>query len=129
MEIQVVNALISTSDGDLRRAITYLQSAARLASASDQKSAITARQIQEIAGVVPDAVVRRFAASLGIESEDASDDMDVDQGVDTAAVRAGLLKGGPATGFTAVKAQVKLIMRDGYSVAQLLYQVSPVSHK
>ncbi|KAG8925069.1 hypothetical protein FRC00_004378 [Tulasnella sp. 408] len=118
----VIDTLISVSDGDLRRAITYLQSAARLSSAGDSKLAITSREIQETAGVVPTATVRAFAASLGIDSEDPTDEMDVDED-DTAKVRATFRKAQQQRGFDDIKSQVKLIMRKGYSVAQLLYQL------
>lgn len=118
-----MDTLISTSDGDLRRAITYLQSAARLASAGEIKTEITSREIQEIAGVVPDAVVREFATALGIDSDGPADEMDLDED-STAAVRASLLKGKKVKGFDGVKLQVKAVMRKGYSVAQLLSQVS-----
>lgn len=119
----MIDTLISVSDGDLRRAITYLQSAARLSSAGDSKVAITSREIQETAGVVPTATVRAFAASLGIDSEDPTDEMDVDED-DTAKVRATFRKAQQQRGFDDIKSQVKLIMRKGYSVAQLLYQVN-----
>ncbi len=115
--------MISTSDGDLRRAITYLQSAARLAAVKVDSKPITPAEIQEIAGIIPDNVVRRFAASLGLESE-ISDEMDLDDEESTAAVRASLKKPKKVTGFDSVKEQVKIIMRNGYSVAQLLSQVS-----
>lgn len=107
----------------MRRAITYLQSAARLSNAGETKVAITPREIQETAGVVPTAIVRAFAASLGIESEDPADEMDVDED-DTAKVRAVLRKAQQKRGFDDIKGQVKLIMRKGYSVAQLLSQAS-----
>ncbi|KAL4755492.1 hypothetical protein BDW72DRAFT_200103 [Aspergillus terricola var. indicus] len=78
LEDGVVNKLISCSDGDLRRAITYLQSAARLVGAAkaakdgdedeemkDQGSdMITVRTIEEIAGVVPESVLDGLIQSL-----------------------------------------------------------------
>jgi len=115
-----VDTLISTSEGDLRRAITYLQSAARLSSAREDDGPIKPIDIQEIAGVIPDVVVRTYAASLGIESNNI-DDMDVDD-ESIAAVRAALRKGKKVTDFDSIKAQVKTIMKNGYSVAQLLSQ-------
>lgn len=71
----VVETLIRCSEGDLRRAITYLQSAARLVGAtraagkdadedaemtdagSGDSGLITVRSIEEIAGVVPESVL------------------------------------------------------------------------
>lgn len=82
------DALIRCSDGDLRRAITLLQSAARLAGAGQARgsgggadadadadagdamvvdrtdSAVTVRSIEEIAGVVPDDVLNRLLDAL-----------------------------------------------------------------
>ncbi|KAL4992032.1 hypothetical protein BDW68DRAFT_184397 [Aspergillus falconensis] len=78
LEDGVVGKLISCSDGDLRRAITYLQSAARLVGAAkaakdgdedeemkDQESdMITIRTIEEIAGVVPESILDGLIQSL-----------------------------------------------------------------
>lgn len=50
----VFSYLLAISNGDLRRAITYLQSAARLASATTDKTTISAATLREIAGVVPE---------------------------------------------------------------------------
>ena len=66
---EAIDALIATSHGDLRRAITYLQSASRLANSTSPPTPNTPKDIQEIAGVVPDEVVGRFANALGIEVE------------------------------------------------------------
>ncbi|OJD15092.1 hypothetical protein AJ78_04609 [Emergomyces pasteurianus Ep9510] len=80
-----IETLIRCSEGDLRRAITYLQSAARLVgSKTSSKPAgkdkggdeemtdvgdgedgiITVRTIEEIAGVVPDDIVNRLIKAL-----------------------------------------------------------------
>ena len=77
----VIDALVTTSGGDMRRAITYLQSAARLVGHSTLKSkegggikskegdgddevsmqtGVTVEDVQEIAGVVPDSVLDRL---------------------------------------------------------------------
>ena len=111
----VVSALVTTSGGDLRRAITYLQSCSRLAratadgpGAAPQK--ITPEDVQEIAGVVPDRVIKGFAAVLGVEIDDASgDSMDIDPP--------------RAKTFDEVRKKVKEISREGYSAAQILSQV------
>lgn len=108
----VISALISTSNGDLRRAITYLQSAQRLSAASKPPLPITARDIQEIAGTVPDDVVLRFAGAMGVESEHA---MDVD------APKTGSKR--QLTEFEKVREEVKTLMREGYSATQILSQV------
>jgi len=74
----VIDALIKVSDGDLRRAITYLQSAAKLHNpvkfgAADAEGdvdmdgggdtsgeVITVRSVEEIAGVIPDEVIDKL---------------------------------------------------------------------
>ncbi|KAI5207851.1 activator 1 41 kDa subunit [Aureobasidium subglaciale] len=73
----VVDTLIRCAEGDLRKAITFLQSAARLAGAEqskpdddamdvDQASArsVSVRSVEEIAGVVPDRTVGRLVEAL-----------------------------------------------------------------
>ncbi|KAL2386514.1 hypothetical protein RJZ90_000651 [Blastomyces dermatitidis] len=75
-----VETLIRCSEGDLRRAITYLQSAARLVGSvggkdgggdeemtdvgAGEDGVITARIIEEIAGVVPDDIIDRLIKAL-----------------------------------------------------------------
>lgn len=109
----VVDALIEVSGGDLRRAITYLQSASRLSSSTNPPTEITPRDIQEIAGVVPDSVVNGFAKVLGVEILTGnSDDMDVDAE-----------KRRKLSGFELVRGKVKELMREGYSASQVLSQV------
>ncbi|KAF8544292.1 P-loop containing nucleoside triphosphate hydrolase protein [Trichophaea hybrida] len=73
----VIDALIKVSDGDLRRAITYLQSAAKLHNpvkfaAADEEGdvdmdggggvgeVVTVKSVEEIAGVIPDEVIDRL---------------------------------------------------------------------
>lgn len=77
----VVDTLIRCSDGDLRKAITFMQSAARLIGAglaegrkdeggdeemvdADKKDLVTVKMIEEIAGVVPDNVVDRLIEAM-----------------------------------------------------------------
>ncbi|KIK59678.1 hypothetical protein GYMLUDRAFT_44115 [Collybiopsis luxurians FD-317 M1] len=105
----VVDALISTSAGDLRRAITYLQSAHRLSSSTQPPAPITPRDIQEIAGVVPDAVINDFVHAVGIE-------VDADMQVD------GIGK----PGFDRIRNKVREIIREGYSASQILNQVHDI---
>lgn len=68
--------------------------------------------IQEIAGVVPDAVINDFARVLGVEVND--NEMDVDDGASPS--RNG--------GFEPIKKKVKHLMREGYSAMQIIAQVS-----
>ncbi|KAI0080561.1 P-loop containing nucleoside triphosphate hydrolase protein [Panus rudis PR-1116 ss-1] len=105
----VISTLISTSQGDLRRSITYLQSASRLAASTKPPTTITSSDIQEIAGVVPDPVINSFASTLGVEN--ATDEMEIDD------------KPSKAKGFNDIRAKVKSIVRDGYSGAQVLNQL------
>ena len=108
----VIDTLISTSSGDLRRAITYLQSAARLSSSTNPPTPITSADIQEIAGVVPDAVINNLASVIGIESDNP---MDID----------GTQK--EQSSFEPIKNQVKAVIREGFSAAQILSQVGSPS--
>lgn len=107
----MITTLISTSQGDLRRSITYLQSASRLSSSTNPPVPITALDIQEIAGVVPDGVIVGFAKILGVEG--VAGNMDVDMN--------GISK---AEGFDGIKKKVKELMREGYSASQILSQAS-----
>ncbi|KAI0340583.1 P-loop containing nucleoside triphosphate hydrolase protein [Trametopsis cervina] len=111
LDPSVVEALINTSQGDLRRSITYLQSASRLANSTDPPTPITAADIQEIAGVVPDAIVNEFASTLGIDMDAVSGGMEIDD-----------KKSLKAKGFDDIRRKVRLIVREGYSASQLLSQ-------
>lgn len=71
-----VDALVRCSDGDLRKAITFLQSAARLVGALSKSSkpanddemdvdkAVTVRTVEEIAGVIPDDTINDLLNSI-----------------------------------------------------------------
>ncbi|KAH8117499.1 P-loop containing nucleoside triphosphate hydrolase protein [Phellopilus nigrolimitatus] len=107
----VIDTLITVSGGDLRRAITYLQSASRLSSSTNPPTEITSHDIQEIAGVIPDVVVNAFGRVLGVETIGEDEDMEVDDGKKR------------RKGFEAVRGKVKELMREGYSAAQLLSQL------
>ncbi|KAJ7098085.1 P-loop containing nucleoside triphosphate hydrolase protein [Mycena belliarum] len=106
VDAAVIDALISTSSGDLRRAITYLQSASRLSSSTTPPTPITPADIQEIAGVVPDPVVQDFALVLGIDIGS----MIVDEPERT-------------NSFAPIQRKVKALMREGYSASQLITQL------
>ncbi|KAG7092278.1 hypothetical protein E1B28_008640 [Marasmius oreades] len=111
MEDDVVNALITNSSGDLRRAITYLQTAHRLSASTQPPTRITPRDIQEIAGIVPDDVINDFVRVLGIEVPGT---MDIDD------------EQPKTTRFDAIKRKAKEISREGYSATQVLSQVHDV---
>ncbi|KAI9571495.1 P-loop containing nucleoside triphosphate hydrolase protein [Boletus coccyginus] len=107
---EVVATLIDTSNGDLRRSITYLQSASRLSASTTPPMSITPRDIEEIAGVVPNAIVNDFARTLGIDVEDdmQMDDVPADPKQET---------------FDTIRKRVRSVMREGYSASQLLAQL------
>ena len=107
---EVISTLVSTSAGDLRRSITYLQSASRLSSSTTPSTLITPRDIQEIAGVVPDEVMNNFVSPLGAELT-----------LSTSSKR-------EVQNFDSIRQQVKSIMREGYSAAQVLSQVRFYPH-
>lgn len=110
----VLDTLITTSDGDLRRAITYLQSASRLHSITgDDKSAVTSESVVEIAGVVPTHVISTLAEAVGIEAYGADGDIDMDA--------VGSTKKKDA--FERIREEVRIITREGYSITQLLTQL------
>lgn len=113
MEDGVAEKLLYCSDGDLRRAITYLQSAARLVGAgreagkkdADEDSEmadsgsglITVRNIEEIAGVIPEDIVDRLVQAIQPRKTGSS--------------------------YGPVSAVVTDVVADGWSAMQLVSQV------
>lgn len=73
-----LDALIKCSEGDLRKAITFLQSAARLVGASSaaggggdendkmdvDKKTVTAKIVEDIAGVIPDDTIQKLVQAM-----------------------------------------------------------------
>ncbi|EEH10691.1 conserved hypothetical protein [Histoplasma capsulatum G186AR] len=111
-----IRTLIRCSEGDLRRAITYLQSAARLVGSTEgtkqggkdesgdtemadagEDGIITVKTIEEIAGVVPDDVVDRLIKALQPKKGRSS--------------------------YEAVSQVVTDIVADGWSASQMLTQL------
>ncbi|KAJ5929997.1 hypothetical protein N7466_005490 [Penicillium verhagenii] len=90
LEDGVIDTLIRCGEGDLRRAITYLQSAARLVSATKafpakidddeemtdagapESGLITIRSIEEIAGVVPESILDEIVQAMQPKSSGSS---------------------------------------------------------
>ncbi|PNS19040.1 Replication factor C subunit 2 [Sphaceloma murrayae] len=73
LEDGVVERIVQCADGDLRKAITFLQSAARLVGAQgraegemdvDGGRKVTVRSVEEIAGVVPEETVERLMTAM-----------------------------------------------------------------
>jgi replication factor C subunit 2/4 len=79
---------------------------------------INAGDIQEIAGVVPDAVVRKFAQTLGVEVSLGSGDDDIEMADDTSSTTTTTLRG-----FDLIRETVRSLIREGYSASQILAQV------
>lgn len=115
-----LDTLIKVSEGDLRRAITFLQSASKLHAAADDP--ITPRSIHEIAGIVPDSTLARLVDALGVALTTATGDDDADM-LDAQDIKLTSAKNGANGGFARVKTQVEMIVRDGYSAWQILSQV------
>ncbi|PYI00995.1 hypothetical protein BO78DRAFT_464939 [Aspergillus sclerotiicarbonarius CBS 121057] len=112
LEDGVVEKLIACSEGDLRRAITYMQSAAKLVGAGaggkkdedeDEEMAdegsevVTVRTIEEIAGVVPEGVLDSLVQAMQPKKIGSS--------------------------YEAVAKVVTDIIADGWSATQLLLQL------
>ncbi|CCF47039.1 replication factor C subunit 2 [Colletotrichum higginsianum] len=75
LEDGALDALIKCSEGDLRKAITFLQSAARLVGAGDKdasrddamdidKKPVTVKIIEDIAGVIPENTIDELVSSI-----------------------------------------------------------------
>lgn len=116
----VLASLIKVSDGDLRRSITFLQSASKLrngSSADNEAGEITQEDVEEIGGVIPDAEIRKLMKTMGIDVE-ADGDVAMADGNARGKTR--------QTPFEKVAEAVELLMRQGYSSVQLISQVSMV---
>ncbi|KAJ0960284.1 hypothetical protein J5N97_000424 [Dioscorea zingiberensis] len=68
LDSEALSTLGSISQGDLRRAITYLQSAARLFG-----SAISSKDLISVSGVIPEEVVQAFVAACKSGDFDIAD--------------------------------------------------------
>ncbi|EKD19268.1 uncharacterized protein L3040_009292 [Drepanopeziza brunnea f. sp. 'multigermtubi'] len=86
LEDGAAETLIRCSEGDLRKAITFLQSAARLVGAvalrddkedkdedsmdvDREKKAVTVKSVEDIAGVIPDATISRLVTAMQPKSK------------------------------------------------------------
>ncbi|KAI2638180.1 replication factor C subunit 2 [Xylaria nigripes] len=88
LEDGAVDALIRSSEGDLRKAIMFLQSAARLVGAvekveddgadkmdvdsNDESRAVSVKIVEEIAGVIPDRTIERLQKAMQPKSAGAT---------------------------------------------------------
>ncbi|TVY89947.1 Replication factor C subunit [Lachnellula willkommii] len=83
LEDGAVETLIRCSEGDLRKAITFLQSAARLVGAvekdededsmdvDEEKKVVTVKSIEDIAGVIPDETIEGLVKAMQPKSKGA----------------------------------------------------------
>ncbi|KAA1077311.1 hypothetical protein PGT21_002754 [Puccinia graminis f. sp. tritici] len=112
----VLDSLISISAGDLRRSITFLQSASKLATSDE----ILAQDIEEIGGIVPQKLMGRLLEAVGIEVRGqvgAGGDEDVEMSdVDQK-------KGRQKTPFEKIQDVVTSVLREGYSAVQIINQL------
>ncbi|KAI5452444.1 Subunit of heteropentameric Replication factor C (RF-C) [Naganishia albida] len=102
----VVPLILDLSGGDMRKAITFMQTGQRLHSTQNPPTPITTESIFEIAGVVPGRIIDALLAAVGID------------------VSSGLvndLKG--KDGYQMVRDTVTMINREGYSAGQVLQQL------
>ena len=71
-EHQVIQELLKISGGDLRKAITYLQSAAKLSETFDinhHQSLITIQSIRETAGILPDDILAELIQFIKLKTQ------------------------------------------------------------
>lgn len=118
----VLASLIKVSDGDLRRSITFLQSASKLRGVGSKDDPTLAEQeeisledVEEIGGVIPDSKIRELMKTLGIDVP-TDGDVEMADGNSHSKMR--------QTQFEKVNQAVELIMRQGYSSVQLISQVT-----
>jgi replication factor C subunit 2/4 len=116
LEDGVIDTLIRCGEGDLRRAITYLQSAARLVGAakppalkdaddddemtdagSSTSRIITIRSIEEIAGVVPESIIDSLVQAMQPKKNESA--------------------------YEAVSKVITDVVADGWSATQIIGQV------
>jgi replication factor C subunit 2/4 len=113
---EVLDSLIAISAGDLRRSITFLQSASKLSNSNE----ILEQDIQEIGGMVPQQLMKQLLESTGIEVRETAvggGDEDIEMsGVDQK-------KGRQKTQFEKVQEVVESVLREGYSAVQIINQV------
>lgn len=117
LEGGAVDALIKCSEGDLRKAITFLQSAARLVGAIEKDDydsdddkmdvdgggrTVTVKIVEEIAGVIPDQTIARLQKAMQPKSAGAT--------------------------YQAIAKVVEEMVADGWSAGQVLSQVSLIRY-
>ncbi|OAV90614.1 hypothetical protein PTTG_28274 [Puccinia triticina 1-1 BBBD Race 1] len=113
---KVLDSLISISAGDLRRSITFLQSASKLATSEE----IIEEDIEEIGGIVPQKLMGRLLECVGIEVRgQPGDGGDGDVEMSEVEQR----KGRQKTPFEKIQHVVESVLREGYSAVQIINQL------
>lgn len=104
-----VDTLLSCSEGDMRRAMMHLQSAARLR--TSDADVVPPQSVTEVAGVVPHRVITQLlsAARVPLLAQDQPEDEDMDQDDEGT--------------FDAVHRTVTQVVQEGYAATQVLSQV------
>lgn len=115
LEDGVIDRLIACSEGDLRKAITFLQSAARLVGAvaankdadGDEemevdKKAVTVKIIEDIAGVIPDRTIADLVDAMR--------------------------PAGSGSAYENIATVVEDMVADGWSAGQVVSQVRELEH-
>lgn len=112
LEEGAVDALIKCSEGDLRKAITFLQSAARLVGATEkddegdgsdkmdvdeEKREVSVRVIEEIAGVIPTSTIEKLQKAMQPRAASST--------------------------YKAVAKEVEEMVADGWSASQVVSQL------
>lgn len=115
-ESGALEALIHLADGDLRKAITFLQSASKLLSAGAVPGAdagkITVASVQEIGGVLPESMLRTLTAAMGVPALPDQQDTQMET-----------INDKTKSPFDQVHDAVVKLVRNGYSATQTLSQV------
>lgn len=92
----------------MRKSITYLQSTYRL-SLAPPSLPITTRDIEEIAGTIPEDIVKSFAQRLGVDTVNKT-------GMDTDNLQ-------HARSLEEVRTEVRNLIRQAWGIGQQLLQV------
>lgn len=112
LEDETINTLIKCSEGDLRKAITFLQSAARLVGAGASRDAdgddsmdvdrrpVTRKIIEDIAGVIPEQTIEELVRAM--------------------------LPRPSGSAYEGISKVVENMVADGWSAGQVVTQVSPL---
>ena len=86
--------------------------------------------MQEIGGVIPDAILAELVAALGIEMSSNTTDEDIQMtDAEVGELKLKSTKKVQTGGFAKVRDEVEKIVREGYSASQILTQVSSATYR